>query len=182
LLLEKLKKERGEIMDIKTKVLLNKFENNFYAQDLNEYLTTKMKNKELTYSQLEYLYTDMYKGKSYFITQNIYPVGEFLKKGYSIVEAEIIANELPDANQFTVFSDEKNEIGYKYNKLFHDLKFAFEQYDTFINNHNTPDNAFKKTVEVINTTSTMLREEISSKNQIYIAEPSTKELDEMESE
>ena len=90
-------------MDIKTKMVLGLFNNNSYFKNLKEYLTEKMENKELSFQNLKYLYAKMYIGKSEFIKQNIYPVSEFLIKGYSAQEAEKIAELLPDAHKLTIF-------------------------------------------------------------------------------
>ena len=116
-------------MDLKLKMLANRFRNNSFFLDLNEYINTKVKENKLTFETLKYIYLEMYRNHSEFIKLNIYPITEFLVKGYTIEEAENIAKLLPDAFGKDVFCYNEKEKGYKYNKLFGDLLFAYEIYD-----------------------------------------------------
>ena len=77
-------------LDIKTKVLVNKFKNISYFTDLEDYISDRVNENKLDYDKLKYLYDNLYKGRSEFIKQNIYPVGEFLSSGYSFEECEKI--------------------------------------------------------------------------------------------
>lgn len=117
---------------INAEILIRCFRNNFYAQDLNEYIKDGYSSGDLSYDNLKYLYKNLYQFHSNFIKQNIYPVGEFLKKGYSTEECEKVANLLEDASKKTIFCRNKKEIGYKYNKLFYDLMFCYDSYDKYI--------------------------------------------------
>lgn len=148
----------SDSMDIKTKMVLGLFNNNSYFKNLKEYLTEKIENKELSFQNLKYLYSKMYIGKSEFIKQNIYPVSEFLIKGYSTQEAEKIAELLPDANKLTVFCYDEKEKGHTYNKLFRDLQFAYNTYDKYMNIDNTKKRAFEIVTEEIENTDIRQRE------------------------
>lgn len=145
-------------MDIKTKMVLGLFNNNSYFKNLKEYLTEKMENKELSFQNLKYLYAKMYIGKSEFIKQNIYPVSEFLIKGYSTQEAEKIAELLPDAHKLTIFCYDEKEKGHTYNKLFRDLQFSYNTYDKYMNIDNTKKRAFEIVAEEIENTDKRQRE------------------------
>ena len=145
-------------MDIKTKMVLGLFNNNSYFKNLKEYLTEKMENKELSFQNLKYLYAKMYIGKSEFIKQNIYPVSEFLIKGYSAQEAEKIAELLPDAHKLTIFCYAEKEKGHTYNKLFSDLQFAYNIYDKYRNIESTKERAFDIVAKEIQNTDKRQRE------------------------
>ena len=145
-------------MDIKTKLLLNLMHNNDYFTNLNDYLTD-MVNKE-------YLYNKLYLNKSQYLKQNIFPVCQFLIKGYSIEETEKLAKLLPDANKLTVFCYEEKERGYLYNKLFMDLRFVYLQYDEYIKNGCDKERAFEIVKEDIeNTTIKQRQVEVNVKEQ-----------------
>lgn len=116
-------------MDLKTKIIASKFKNTSYFTNLEDYIKEKNLENKLDYEKLKYLYDNLYNGFSEFIKQNIYPVGEFLSAGYSFKECEDISNILEDATDRTVFFYQKREQGYKFNKLFVDLKFSFDTYD-----------------------------------------------------
>lgn len=90
-------------MDIKTKVLVSKFKNVSYFTDLEDYISDRVNENKLNYDKLKYLYDNLYKGRSEFIKQNIYPVGEFLSNGYSFEECEKITDLLDDATGKTIF-------------------------------------------------------------------------------
>ena len=124
-------------MDLKLKMLATRFRNNY----LNEYINNKVKENKLTFETLKYIYLEMYRNHSGFIKLNIYPVTEFLIKGYTIEEAEKIAKLLPDAFGKDVFCYDEKEKGYKYNKLFNDLRFAYDVYDYNIKKGQTKENS-----------------------------------------
>ena len=105
-------------MDVKTKLLLNLMHDNNYFKDLNSYLREMVEEDKLSYNNLKYLYNKLYRNKSLFIKQNIFPVSQFLIKGYSTEEAEKLANLLPDAKGLTVFCYDEKEKGNLFNKLF----------------------------------------------------------------
>lgn len=98
-------------MDVKTKLLLNLMHDNNYFKDLNSYLREMVEEDKLSYNNLKYLYNKLYRNKSLFIKQNIFPVSQFLIKGYSTEEAEKLANLLPDANGLTIFCYDEKEKG-----------------------------------------------------------------------
>lgn len=153
-------------MDIKTKLLLNLMHNNNYFKDLNSYLREMVEKNKLTYKNLRYLYNKMYLNKSLFIKQNIFPVSQFLIKGYSTEEAEKLAKLLPDAYGLTVFCDDEKEKGNMFNKLFMDLEFVYMQYDYYKNIRNTQDRAYKIVKDDIETTTIKQREvEVQIANQ-----------------
>ena len=145
-------------MDIKSNIVLGLFNNNSYFKNLKEYLTEMVDNEKLSFQNLKYLYSKMYIGKSEFIKQNIYPVSEFLIKGYSTQEAEKIAELLPDAHKLTVFCYDEKERGHTYNKLFCDLQFAYNTYDKYMNIDNTKKRAFEIVAEEIENTDIKQRE------------------------
>ena len=130
-------------MDLKTKLLLSKMKDNDYFRNLNSYLTEMVKEEKLTYDNLKYLYNKLYKNKSLFIKQNIFPVGQFLIKGYSIQEAEKVAKLLPDANGLTIFCYDRKEKGDVYNKLFRDLEFVYMKYDYYKNIYGNETKAYE---------------------------------------
>lgn len=153
-------------MDIKTKLLLNLMHNNDYFTNLNDYLTDMVNKDKLSYKNLEYLYNKLYLNKSQYLKQNIFPVCQFLIKGYSIEEAEKLAKLLPDANKLTVFCYEEKERGYLYNKLFMDLRFVYLQYDEYIKNGCDKERAFEIVKEDIeNTTIKQRQVEVNVKEQ-----------------
>lgn len=153
-------------MNIKTKLLLNLMHNNDYFTNLNDYLTDMVNKDKLSYKNLEYLYNKLYLNKSQYLKQNIFPVCQFLIKGYSIEEAEKLAKLLPDANKLTVFCYEEKEKGYLYNKLFMDLRFVYLQYDEYIKNGCDKERAFEIVKEDIeNTTIKQRQVEVNLKEQ-----------------
>lgn len=153
-------------MDIKTKLLLNLMHNNDYFTNLNDYLTDMVNKDKLSYKNLEYLYNKLYLNKSQYLKQNIFPVCQFLIKGYSIEETEKLAKLLPDANKLTAFCYEEKEKGYLYNKLFMDLRFVYLQYDEYIKNGCDKERAFEIVKEDIeNTTIKQRQVEVNLKEQ-----------------
>lgn len=153
-------------MDIKTKLLLNLMHNNDYFTNLNDYLTDMVNKDKLSYKNLEYLYNKLYLNKSQYLKQNIFPVCQFLIKGYSIEETEKLAKLLPDANKLTVFCYEEKERGYLYNKLFMDLRFVYLQYDEYIKNGCDKERVFEIVKEDIeNTTIKQRQVEVNVKEQ-----------------
>lgn len=148
----------SDIMDIKSKIVLGLFNDNGYFTNLKEYVTEMVENEKLSFQNLKYLYSKMYIGKSEFIKQNIFPVSEFLIKGYSTKEAEKIAELLPDAYKLSIFCDNKKEIGHIYNKLFTDLKFAYNIYDKYRNIESTKERAFDIVAKEIQNTDKRQRE------------------------
>lgn len=153
-------------MDIKTKLLLNLMHNNDYFTNLNDYLTDMVNKDKLSYKNLEYLYNKLYLNKSQYLKQNIFPVCQFLIKGYSIEETEKLAKLLPDANKLTVFCYEEKEKGYLYNKLFMDLRFVYLQYNEYIKNGCDKERAFEIVKEDIeNTTIKQRQVEVNLKEQ-----------------
>ena len=160
-------------MDIKTKILVSKFKNNSYFVDLEDYISDRVNEGKLDYKKLKYLYDNLYKGHSEFIKQNIYPVGEFLSAGYSIEECEKITDLLEDATGKSVFCYNQKEKGYRFNKLFLDLKFCFNNYDDFIKSGNSKDVAFEKMKFELDITPLRLREiieDLKSGKYIYYSE------------
>ena len=160
-------------MDIKTKVLLSKFRNISYFKDLEDYISDRVNENKLDYDKLKYLYDNLYKGRSEFIKQNIYPVGEFLSSGYSFKECEKITDLLDDATGKSIFCYDKKEQGYKFNKLFVDLKFCFDRYNEFIQAGNNKDIAFEKLKFELSITPLRLREiivDLQSGKYIYNSE------------
>ena len=145
-------------MDIKSKIVLGLFNDNSYFTNLKKYVTEMVENEKLSFQNLKYLYSKMYIGKSEFIKQNIFPVSEFLIKGYSTKEAEKIAELLPDAYKLSIFCDNKKEIGHIYNKLFTDLKFAYNIYDKYRNIESTKERAFDIVAKEIQNTDKRQRE------------------------
>lgn len=145
-------------MDIKSKIVLGLFNDNSYFTNLKEYVTEMVENEKLSFQNLKYLYSKMYIGKSEFIKQNIFPVSEFLIKGYSTKEAEKIAELLPGAYKLSIFCDNKKEIGHIYNKLFTDLKFAYNIYDKYRNIESTKERAFDIVAKEIQNTDKRQRE------------------------
>lgn len=148
----------SDIMDIKSKIVLGLFNDNSYFTNLKEYVTEMVENEKLSFQNLKYLYSKMYIGKSEFIKQNIFPVSEFLIKGYSTKEAEKIAELLPDAYKLSIFCDNKKEIGHIYNKLFTDLKFAYNIYDKYRSIESTKERAFDIVAKEIQNTDKRQRE------------------------
>lgn len=160
-------------MDIKTKLLVSKFKNVSYFRDIEDYISDRVNENKLDYDKLKYLYNNLYRGRSEFIIQNIYPVGEFLSAGYSFEECEKITDLLEDATEKTIFCYEKKEEGHRFNKLFTDLRFSFDKYDEFIKCGNSKDIAFEKTKSELDVTPLKLREiitELSSGKYIYHSE------------
>lgn len=130
---------------------------------------------------MKYLYNNLYKKHSFFVKQNIYPVCEFLKKGYSIKECERIVNILPDANGKTVFCYDNKEINYKYNKLFNDLIFAFNRYEEYLKDDKTMKQALKNIEEEIDKTDSLQREKmVDEEENIILKEESCTIGDEYE--
>lgn len=145
-------------MDVKTKLLLNLMHDNNYFKDLNSYLREMIEQDKLSYNNLKYLYKKLYINKSLFVKQNIFPVSQFLIKGYSTEDAEKLAKLLPDAYGMTIFCYDEKEKGKLFNKLFMDLEFVYMQYDEQINVGKTRDIAYKLVKTDIETTSIKQRE------------------------
>ncbi len=153
-------------MDVKTKLLLSLMHDNNYFKDLNSYLKEMIEQNNLSYDNLKYLYSKMYINKSLFIKQNIFPVSQFLIKGYSTEEAEELAQLLPDAHGLTIFCYDEKEKGKLFNKLFMDLEFVYMQYDEYKNVKDTRDIAYEIVKEDIEITNTKQREvEVQIKKQ-----------------
>lgn len=153
-------------MDVKTKLLLNLMHDNNYFKDLNSYLREMVEQDKLSYQNLKYLYKKLYINKSLFIKQNIFPVSQFLIKGYSTEEAEKLAKLLPDAYGVTIFCYNEKEKGKLFNKLFMDLEFVYMQYDEYKNLEETVDRAYELVRDDIETTSIRQREiEVHMKKQ-----------------
>lgn len=160
-------------MDIKTKILVKKFKNVSYFSDLEDYISDRVNEGKLDYKKLKYLYDNLYKGRSEFIKLNIYPIGEFLSAGYSFEECEKIIDLLDDATGKSIFCYEKKEKGDRFNKLFVDLKFCFNNYDEFIKSGNSKEVAFEKMKFELDITPLKLRaiiEDLSSGKYIYHSE------------
>lgn len=145
-------------MDVKTKLLLNLMHDNNYFKDLNSYLREMVEEDKLSYNNLKYLYNKLYRNKSLFIKQNIFPVSQFLIKGYSTEEAEKLANLLPDAKGLTVFCYDEKEKGNLFNKLFMDLEFVYMQYDYYKNIKDTQNRAYEIVKDEIESTTVRQRE------------------------
>lgn len=153
-------------MDVKTKLLLSLMHDNNYFKDLNSYLREMVEQNKLSYDNLKYLYSKMYINKSLFIKQNIFPVSQFLIKGYSTEEAEKLANLLPDAYGVTIFCYDEKEKGKLFNKLFMDLEFVYMQYDEHKNVEETKDIAYELVKDDIEKTNIRQREvEVQMKKQ-----------------
>ena len=144
------------------KILANRFKNNDYFRDLNVYVNELVDIYDIPYAKLKYLYNKLYKGHKNFVRQNIHPVGEFLKDGFSIEEAEKIASLLEDATNLTIFCISK-EKGYIYNKLFYDLSYAYYKYAEFIKSGYDEVKAIDKLKASIENTSIEERQNIMSK-------------------
>ncbi len=112
-------------MELKTKQLLELMKENENPKSLHSYLNEMVEQDKLTHENLEYLYNNLYKDKSSLIKQNIFPVSQFLIKGYSIEEVEKLANLLPDAHNFAIDCCNENEKGDLFNKMFVDLEFVY---------------------------------------------------------
>lgn len=152
-------------MDIRTKVLLPLFKNNNYFIDLHEYLEERVKKNKLDYKSLLYIYNKLYLGRTLYVKQNIYPIVEFLSKGYSFNEIAMISSLLPDACKYTIFSEEKDK-GYVYNKVLSDLEWSFENYNEYVKeNYISKEEAFVLIKNEIELTNVKQREvEILMKN------------------
>ena len=110
-----------------TKLYLLRFSNHTgYCTDMRDYLTDEVKKGTLNHKQIKYLYKNLYRRKTPYIRQNIFPVSQAMINGVSTYDIEKIASKLLDANQFTIFSvGGKND---KYNKLFKDLEFMLNKF------------------------------------------------------
>lgn len=139
-------------MDIRSKLISVLFRDSCYFTNLSEYIKTRVNEEKLSYKDLKYLYKNLHFAHSLFVRQNIYPVGEFLSKGFTTNEAEKIAKLLPDAKKYSEFCYSDKEIGYKYNKLFRDLRYSYTKYEMFYNRYNSKDKAFEKLENVIKNT------------------------------
>lgn len=146
-------------MDIKTNLLLKLMHDNNYFKDLNSYLREMVEQDKLSYSNLKYLYNNLYINKSLFIKQNIFPVSQFLINGYSTEEAEKLAKLLPDAYELAaVFCYEKKEKGKLFNKLFMDLEFVYMKYDYYRKIKYTSNKAYEIVKDDIESTTIKQRE------------------------
>ena len=150
-------------MDFRTFSIAKKFRNNNYFTDLEDYIYERVKENKLSYNDLKYLYKNLYRGHSLYVKQNIYPVGEFLSKGFSTAEAEKIAKLLPDAKKYTVFCYDEKECGYTYNKLFRDLQYAYFKYERIYNNCKSEDETFEKVKRLIEKTDVKARGDFMEK-------------------
>lgn len=150
-------------MDLRTLSMKLKFRNNDYFTDLEDYIHERVKENKFSYNELKYLYKNLYRGHSLYVKQNIYPVGEFLAKGFSTEEAEKIAKLLPDAKKYTVFCYDEKECGYTYNKLFRDLQYAYFKYEKIYENYHSKDEAYEKVKRLIEKTDVQLREDFIEK-------------------
>lgn len=149
----------GDLMDIKTNLLLKLMHDNNYFKDLNSYLREMVEQDKLSYSNLKYLYNNLYINKSLFIKQNIFPVSQFLINGYSTEEAEKLAKLLPDAYELAaVFCYEKKEKGKLFNKLFMDLEFVYMKYDYYRKIKDTSNKAYEIVKDDIESTTIKQRE------------------------
>ena len=137
---------------IREVLLANKFMSNSYAKDLREYIMENTLNGNINYDNLKYIYNTLYKKQSLFIKQNIYPVCDFLQKGYSISECETLASLLPDAKNMTIFCYDKSDEGKLYNKLFFDLTFVYENYDKYIKFGYDSENSLSKIKHLLKIT------------------------------
>lgn len=151
-------------MNFRMLMMYSKFRNNNYFVNLEEYLKERIDDGKLSYENLKYLYKELYRGHSLYVKQNIFQVGEFLSKGFSTEEAERIANILPDAKKYTVFCYDEKEVGYKYNKLFKDLEFAYSKYEKFCNRYDSKDKAFERLENTIKNTTVAEREDYTEKD------------------
>ena len=145
-------------MKLKTILYLNKIKNNSFFKDLKEYLTERVNEKKLSDKNIEYIYKNLYKNKSAYINQNIFPVGEFLSQGYSTDEAEKLTELLEDAHGKTIFAYDKSEIGYKYNKLFYDLRYVYIKYNEIYKQTNLMEETIKECKELMKNTTIQQRE------------------------
>ena len=141
-------------MDVKTKLLLHLMHDNNYFKDLKSYLQEMVEKDNLSYNNLKYLYNKLYRNKSLFIKQNIFPVSQFLIKGYSTEEAEKLASLLPDANGLTIFCYDEKEKG----KMFMDLEFVYMKYDYYKKIKNTKNRAYEIVKEEVESTNIKQRE------------------------
>lgn len=155
-------------MNIETKRILDLIKNNKYCINLEEYLSDRIKKGKLNYDNLKYLYDNLYKDRALHITKNIYQVAEFFINGYSKEEAEKIAKILPDANKYLNSNYDKKDKGYMYNKLFSDLEFAYNRYDTYVQRLKSKEDAFEKLKNEISITNTYQRKvEVKLYNQSF---------------
>lgn len=152
-------------MDVKTKLLLNLMHDHYYSDEINRYLTEMVEQNKLTYKHLKYMYIKTYVNKSLFTKQKIFPISQFLIKGYSTEEAEKLAKLLPDAYGVTIFCDQR-EKGNLFNKLFTDLEFVYWKYDKYKKNEDTKNIAYELVKQDVKLTSVKQREvEVQIKNQ-----------------
>ena len=133
-------------------------QDNNYFKDLKSYLREMVEQDKLSYNNLKYLYNKLYRNKSLFIKQNIFPVSQFLIKGYSTEEAEKLADLLPDAYGLTIFCYDEKEKGKLFNKLFMDLEFVYIQYNYYKNIKDTKNRAYEIVKDEIETTNISQRE------------------------
>ena len=145
-------------MDVRTKLLTMRFRNNSFFLDLHDFIKEKVNYGELSYKNLKYVYKKMYRHKSLFIKQNLFPVVEFLCKGYTPAESRSLAKLLEDATDKTIFCHGKREKNYVYNKLFKDLCFAYNRYDYYRKKDNPPVIARRLVKQEIENTSIQQRE------------------------
>ncbi|MDO5556683.1 MAG: hypothetical protein Q4G05_00335 [Clostridia bacterium] len=144
-------------MKLKTLILLSRIKSNSFFRDLKEYLIERVNENKLTDKNIDYIYNNLYKGKSDFIRQNIYPVGEFLAQGHSAEETEKLASLLTDAYGKTIFSYDKEEKGDKFNKLFGDLRYIFVNYDNLLKFNDSKEDVFSQCKELMETTNSSQR-------------------------
>lgn len=143
-------------MDLKRKMLINQFSSkDVHFKDTKEYLTDCVEKSNLSYEKLKYLYDNLYNSRSFYLQQNLFPVCEFLRKGYSIDECEKLTHYLEDSA--SAFTEEKNR-GRLYNKPYYDLGFAYYTYDKHIKRGNYTNEALRKTLFELSVTDRMERE------------------------
>lgn len=90
----------------------------------HKYLSDEIKNGNLNYKQLKYLYNNIY-NKPDEVIQNLIPVSQAMIKGISVNKIENIVSKLPNAINFK----NKSEL---YCKDYRDLKFILDKYITYI--------------------------------------------------
>lgn len=151
-------------MNLLTRIYLLKFSNRVgYCTGMRDYLKEETQKGNLNFKQLRYLYKNLYK-KTPYIQQNIHPVSQAMIKGITIEEIEKISRRLVDAEKYTIFSvGGKND---KYNKLFSDLEFMFNNYAKWKENC-SPTTLHKKSLIYTKLLKTAREENRSFNESIY---------------
>lgn len=96
-------------------------------KEMHNYLSIMVKSGTLNYTQLKYLYKNIY-NKSDNVLENLIPVSRAMIKGIPINEIERIVERLP----YVINSKDNSEL---YSKNHKDLKFIIDKYITYID-HN----------------------------------------------